>query len=148
MAELLCRGYQAFRADRGNPAFDIAVDSNGSTSMIRVKTTTCNDVQWNAKKDGRVFLELRDDRDFVAIVEMQNGVRSAVIYLVPTKLVEETLECCHQAYISHAKRDGTPRKVVSQRVIRMEGEDKPTNPSFGFARKWEQFREAWHLLDS
>ena len=146
MAELLAQGFQAFMADRGNPAFDIAVDVSGRTSMIRVKTTRHSDVQWSAKKSGDVFLEGRRERDFVAIVDLRHGVRAAVIYLVPTAVVERELADNHREYLSHPKPDGESRKDTNKRVIRLDGEDRPTNQAFGYARKWARYREAWDQL--
>jgi hypothetical protein len=29
----------------------------------------------------------------------------------------------------------------------LDGEDRPYNQSYGFARKWVEYREAWHLLE-
>lgn len=149
MAELLARGYQAFRADRCNPAFDIAVDVHGQTSMIRVKTTRCSDVQWSAKSGGTIFLDLREVRDFVAIVDLRSsqGIRGAVIYLVPTAIVDTELRRVIDVYKAHPKRDGGQRKVNGQRILRLDGEDRPDNPSFGYATKWAQYREAWKLLE-
>lgn len=146
MAELLARGFQAFMADRGNPAFDIAVDVSGSASMIRVKTTRCSDVQWSAKKNGEVSLDRRSERDFVAIVDLRKGVRSAMIYLVPTVSVEQVLAENHAKYLSHPKSDGSPRKDTKQRIIHLDGVDRPTNEAYGYSRKWEEYREAWWQL--
>ena len=145
MAELLARGFQAFMADRGNPAFDIAVDVSGHTSMIRVKTTRHSDVQWSAKKNGDVFLDKRPERDFVAIVDLRGGVRAAVIYFVPTSVAERELADNHREYLSHPKLDGNARKDSNQRVIRLDGEDRPTNPTFGYSTKWAEYREACPL---
>jgi len=152
MAELLYQGHQAFWADRGNPAFDIAVDVYGRTSLIRVKTTTANlgAAQWTAKPDGRVFLDLRHERDFVAIVDMRNGPRGAVFYLVPTPVVEEHHARNHPEYLRHPRRDGRPggRKDTPQRIIRLDGPERHDNPTFNYAEKWAQYREAWHQLEA
>ena len=151
MAELLYRGYQAFRADRGNPAFDIAVDVSGRTSLIRVKTTTADHgaAQWSAKSGGRVFLDKRDERDFVAIVDMRGGPRGAVFYLVPTRVVKEHNARNHHVYLQHPRRDGRPgrRKDCAQRIIRFDGPERPDNPTFNYADKWAKYREAWHQLE-
>src|SRR5215210_3773397 len=56
MAELLYRGFHAFRADRANPAFNVSVYKDGHHSLLRVKTTKWPNVQWMAKKDGTDFV--------------------------------------------------------------------------------------------
>jgi hypothetical protein len=148
MAELLAQGFQAFMADRGNPAFDVAVDVGGVTSMIRVKTTTAEygAAQWSMRRSGQVFLDVRADRDFVALVDLRRGVRGSAIYLVPTTVVDAALRRAIAVYLSHTNRNGTQRKDNGQRILRLDGEDRPDNPSFGFAAKWAQYREAWHQL--
>lgn len=148
MAELLAQGFQAFMADRNNPAFDIAVDAGGVTSMIRVKTTTADygAAQWSMKRTGDVFLDVRPERDFVALTDLRGGVRGAVIYLVPTPVVDAELRRAMAVYYSRPNRDGTQRKDNGQRILRLDGEDRPDNPSFGYAVKWAQYREAWHQL--
>jgi hypothetical protein len=50
MAHLLALGFQAFHADRGNPAFDISVVDGDRHSLIRVKTTTSDSLVWSRKK--------------------------------------------------------------------------------------------------
>ncbi len=44
MAHLLAQGFQAFMADRGNPAFDISVVDGSRHSLLRVKTTSGDSV--------------------------------------------------------------------------------------------------------
>ena len=72
MAELLARGYHAFMADRGNPAFDAAaILPDGRQVKIRVKTCSTNRTfQYNAKRDGTIFLDYdpSDPTDFCALV--------------------------------------------------------------------------------
>jgi hypothetical protein len=146
MAELLAQGFQAFMADRGNPAFDIAVDVGGVTSMIRVKTTTDGEPKWSEKRTGQVFIDVRPERDFVALVDLRGGVRGSQIYVVPTPVVDAELRRAIGVYLSHTNRNGSQRKDNGQRILRLYGEDRPDNPTFGYAVKWAAYREAWHQL--
>ena len=52
MAHLLAQNFQAFMADRGNPAFDISVVDGHRHSLIRVKTTSSESVMWSRKPSG------------------------------------------------------------------------------------------------
>src|SRR3954451_1378389 len=107
MAELLYRGFHAFRADRSNPAFDISVHHAGQSSLIRVKTTSSGSCQWTTKANGTIFLELQPERDFVALVNLASGsLRSAEIYVIPTSRVDWELRACHSFFLSHPRRDG------------------------------------------
>lgn len=146
MAELLARGFHAFMADRANPAFDISVYKDRKHSVVRVKTTTSASLQWNAKSDDTIFLEMARKNDFVAIVVLKSGVRAADIYIVPTVVADRTLRRCHEHWHKYGRRDGRPRKVTSHRQIRLDGKDSETNIGAGFSRKWAEYRDAWHLL--
>jgi hypothetical protein len=143
MAELLARGFHAFRADRANPAFDISVYRGGRHSLLRVKTTSSPNVQWVAKKDGTVFLEMRDEGDFVALVDLQKGVRNAVIYIVPTKVKNDELQRCHDSWHQHPKRNGEPRKLTQHRAFCLTGKEGPTDIGRDYAKKLERYRDAW-----
>jgi hypothetical protein len=150
MAELLARGHHVAMADRGNPAFDILTLIDGVYSSLRVKTTTGEHLQWSVKKDGSVFLDLdsrKNPRDFVVLVQMVGGPRNAVLYVVPTKIVEGALRKTYAYWMKFPKRDGSPRKVSSHRGLGLAGRDTETNISAGFATKWAKYREAWHLLE-
>ena len=83
MADLLGQGFQAFMADRGNPAFDISVVDGHRHSLIRVKTTSSERVMWSRKPSGVTFLDLRMKGDYCCIVDMRKGVARAEFYLVP-----------------------------------------------------------------
>jgi hypothetical protein len=147
MAELLHQGFHAFRADRANPAFDISVYYRGRQAMVRVKTTLNDSAQWIAKKkDGTLFLEMQKRNDFVVLVDMRNGVRGAVIYIVPTHIIDRELRQCHEHWNSFPKRDGTARQRNARYSISLEGNDTPTNISRGYATKFREYRDAWRLL--
>jgi len=146
MAHLLQRGYQAFMADRCNKAFDIACVVGPKTSLIRVKTTTADACKWTAKADGTIFLDMRDEGDLVAIVDMRKGVVDAEIYFIPTPIVATELAQNHAHYISHPKKDGTPRKNTRLRAAYLTGEPKPTDRGWGYHKTWAKYKWAWELL--
>ncbi len=67
--------------------------------------------------------------------------------LVCADLVVDMINEVYRDYHSFLKRDGTPRKWSTQRVLRLDGQDRPDNTSYDFARKWAEYHEAWHLLE-
>ena len=148
MAELLSRGFDAYWADRGNPAFDIACFWNETKRSVRlrVKTTSNGAAVWTAKKSG-LFLDLQPKDDFVIVCDITKGIRSAEIYVVPTPVVEQHLVANHASYVSQPGRHGKPRKADSTiRVLRFFGEDREDNCSFGYQDKFANYRDAWDLL--
>lgn len=146
MAELLSRGFHAFLADRANPAFDIAVYKDSRHALIRVKTTTGDSAQWSTKADGTIFLEMKDEGDFVAIVRMKGAARAADIYIVPTAEVDAHLRRNHKHYASIPARDGQPRGQHGKRIIHFTGRDTERSIGRNYVEKWAGYLEAWHLL--
>ena len=148
MAELLARDFDAYWADRGNPNFDIACFWNGSqrATRLRVKTTSDGTAVWNVKKTG-LFPELQPANDFVVVCNIKGGIRGADIYIAPTPIVEEHLVHNHRLYCALPGKNGKPRKSDTNiRVLRFWGAPRETNPSYGYDKKFADYREAWQLL--
>lgn len=148
MAELLARDFDAYWADRGNPAFDIACfwNKTGRATRLRVKTTSNGAAVWTARKKG-LFIEVQPPNDFVVICNIKGGIRGADIYIVPTPVVEEHLTKNHDLYCSLPGRNGKPRDAETNiRVLRFWGEPRDDNPSYAYHDKFAEYREAWELL--
>ena len=149
MAELLYQNFDAYWADRGNPAFDVACwwkPTNRST-RLRVKTTSNHSAIWTVKKTGAIFLDLQQSDDFVIIVDLGSGLRERDVYIVPTIVVESALQADHADYVSHPKKDGTPRKAEQgMRCVRFFGDPIVRGRSFGYDSKFSIYCEAWDLL--
>jgi len=154
LAELLYRRHHAGLADRGNPKYDIITRHGDRYSSLRVKTSSDRTFQWTASGPGPgdphlPDLNAKDPTDFVVLVAFnRQGPRGAEVYIVPSVIIEQALDSGHEHYHRFPnQRTGGPRTRTNQRVIRLDGEDKPDNITFGFARKWAEYREAWHLLE-
>jgi len=149
MAELLYHGFDAYWADRGNPAFDISCHWNptGRATRLRVKTTSNHSAVWTVKKSGTIFLERQPEDDFTVIVDLGKGLRDRAIYIIDTGVLERQLEADHKFYVSHPKKDGSPRKSEQgMRCIRFFGDDRPTARGWGYDKKFARNLEAWDLL--
>jgi hypothetical protein len=149
MAELLFRGFDAYWADRGNPAFDIACFWNQSkrSTRLRVKTTSNHSAIWTVKKSGAIFLDQQDDDDLTVIVDLGGGLRDRDIFVVPTPTLYECLQTDHADYVSKPKKDGSPRKAEQgMRCIRFFGDEAIRGASFGYDKKFASFKEAWDSL--
>ena len=145
MAHLLAQGFQAFRADRGNPAFDISVVDGNRHSLLRVKTTSADSVVWTRKKSGLTFLDQRDRDDYCCIVDLRDGVSAAQIYIVPTGVVQSAIDDGRSYWISGKKKDGTKR--VDSAGQRLWLNDRVDRHAYeGFQVKWKNYLENWDQL--
>jgi len=154
LAELLHRGFHAGLAERGNPIYDVLARHGGRYSSLRVKTSRSRTFQWTATGVGPddpslPHVDPDDTTDFTVLVAFDGkGPRSAETYVIPSVVVDRTLRDVNNHYLSFPnQRTGGRRKRTKQRVIRLDGKDRPTNSSFGFAAKWADYRDAWHLLE-
>jgi hypothetical protein len=149
MAELLFHGFDAYWADRGNPAFDIACfwNETSRSTRLRVKTTSNHSAIWTVKKSGLIFLDMQEEDDFVVIVDLGAGLRDRTVYVAPTPIVEGALQADHADYVSKPKKDGTPRKQEQgMRCFRFFGDSEVRGSSFGYDTKFARYQEAWNLL--
>jgi hypothetical protein len=148
MAELLLRGFDAYWADRGNPAFDIACfhpDTNRAT-RLRVKTSSNGRAVWTVRKSG-LFLDLQEEGDLVVIVNLAGGLANRDIYILPTMTLAARLEDDFDHSVSHPGRGGIARKADSKmRCITFSGEERPSDKGYGYDRKFRPYLEAWDLL--
>ena len=145
MAHLLVRRFQAFWADRGNPAFDISVVDGKRHSLLRVKATSTESVVWSRKKSGVTFLDLRTQDDYVCIVDFRSGVETAPIYVVPTVEVQSAIDRGRKEWISGRKRDGSPRVDSSAQRLWLD-ENMRRAPYAGFQLIWKQYLGNWDQL--
>jgi hypothetical protein len=145
MAHLLALGFQAFMADRGNPAFDISVVDGAKHSLIRVKTTRADSVFWSRKKSGITFLHQRKTGDYCCIVDLRSSVASAQIYVVPTATVQVAIDAARKEWNAGAKRDGNKRVDSLAQRLWLNGQAE-RRAWEGFRVKWRQYLEAWDQL--
>jgi hypothetical protein len=150
--ELLARGWLTgnFNSSVANAAaWDLFAAKKARSVKLRVKSKRpgVDALQWSAKADGSVFLQLdpADAYDFVAAVDF-HAAGDWDVYLVPTAVVAEALASNHRAWLSTPKRDGAPKKDGSRRVLWLN-ERSPDQPGQGYRRVWAQFRNAWDLLE-
>ena len=149
MAELLFLGFDAYWADRGNPAFDIACfwNQTGRATRLRVKTTSNHSAIWTVKKSGAIFLDMGKKDDLTVIVDLGSGLRERDIYIVSTSILFDHLQADHTDYVSKPKKDGTARKAEQgMRCIRFFGDDAARGKSYGYDIKFAAMKEAWGFL--
>jgi len=148
MAHLLIQGFQAFMADRGNPAFDISVVHEDRHSLLRVKVTRTDSVIWTRKKTGVTFLDLREHGDFSCIVDFrENDPATAKFYIIPTTVVQAAIDAGRKYWMSFRKKDGSERvDSPGQRLWLTDRTDRHAYE--GFQTKWKPYLGAWDSLKS
>ena len=149
MADLLNEGFDSYLGNRDNPAFDIACwwKPSNRSCRIRVKTTSNSSAIWTVKKSGELFLDMQDDNDFVAIVNIAKGTKDRTTYIMPTSHVVGCLQSDHDDYVSYPQKNGKPRKgEQGMRCMRFYGDEKADNKTFGYDKKFEKFVDAWDQL--
>ena len=145
MAHLLAQGFQAFRADRGNPAFDISVVDGSRHSLLRVKTTRFESAVWSRKITGETFLDRRRRDDYCCIVDLRGGVAAARIYVIPTDVVQDAIDKGRRYWNAGRKKDGTKR--VDSRQQRLSITDRTDRHAYeGFQIKWKEYLGDWDRL--
>ncbi len=109
-AELLKRGVVAALAPRNAPAFDILASRASTTVRIRVKTKSeeYTDWQWVTKKDGSIFRDLAQARDFTVLVNLTRETRDMEFYVVPTVLLNKWLSDDFDKWVRTPGRNGRP----------------------------------------
>jgi hypothetical protein len=130
-------------------AYDLFAAKGKRRVCLRVKATSGDSVQYNAKKDGRIFStrEQDDDGDFVVIV-LVRLTKSYEFHVLPTGVVEDALIETNLAWHGRPKRDGTPRKKGSHRALFFGGPLSESTPLHRAMRhRWREFRDAWHQLE-
>ncbi|MCB9988318.1 MAG: hypothetical protein H6868_03165 [Rhodospirillales bacterium] len=149
--ELLKRGWMVgnFNANIANAAaYDLFAVKGRRRVCLRVKTTSGHMIQYTVKSHGSAFNDLSadDDGDFVAIVLME-GEEPLAFYLVPSTVVDETLRTANEEWLQHPKKDGSPRKKTNHRALDFKGDKTPSAPHKGMGKRWEQYKDAWKILE-
>ncbi|MFZ0694407.1 MAG: hypothetical protein WAN51_09715 [Alphaproteobacteria bacterium] len=139
---------------RNQPRFDLlAVKDEGEPVFIRVKTCY-SEVPERAQpvfgidKGEPNFADVVA-RDFTIFVIMGQDESSDRFYVVPTKEVRQTMIERWRDYYSrpHSKHGG--RKIDNgQLTLFFHPHHKcGLRPGYDLARKWSEYRDAWHLLE-
>jgi hypothetical protein len=148
LAELTRRGWTAALTARNNRAYDILAKRGDEFAAIRVKTKTSafSLFQWNAKPNGDIFLEMTEQRDFCALVDIpEEGDSSPVYYIVPTPIIDGWLREDFNTWVATPGAKGQQRAADNKRRL-FYVDDETQKLSHGYSQKLAPFRGAWNLL--
>ena len=147
-AELMRRGWLAAMTARGSRSFDILARRADRPVFcaIRVKTGHSPSFLWSAKKDGTLFLDVTEVSDFTVIVDLPRE-GSPTYYVVPTTVLERHLQDSHIAWLAEPGVKGQRHSdATTTRTLWFD--DKIARNAHGYAVKFAEYRNAWHLLDA
>jgi hypothetical protein len=155
-ARLLMREWIVGNVNSGGmmnaPAVDLLAAKGNRMISIAVKCTGRGgtSVQWSRKPGAWTSLFKGDTRpEFVVFVwfTSRSAPDACRIFVVPAPLVDEDVCAAHTHWHAHTKRDGSARRDTGHVAIKWDGSPTEGNISSGFAVKWREYEDAWHLLD-
>ena len=155
-ARLLVRGWTAGNVNTGGmmnaPAVDLIAAKGSRNVRMAVKTTGhgSQNVQWSVPQNWSTLFKGDVRPDFVVFVWFNDPkkIDACRIFVVPAEVVDATARECHLHWHRHPRRDGSPRKNSRHTSLTWTGNDTEGNISRGFATKWAEYEDAWHLLET
>jgi hypothetical protein len=130
--------------------FDIVAQGpKGQLVPIRVKT--CGPGQEAFQygfKPGPIPMGDLQDPDFTVLVAMGENVAEDRFYVVPTRVVRETLETARVSFYKAYRRDGSPKTETGQISLWLRPLRRSTREScqHDFARRWAGHLDRWDRL--
>jgi hypothetical protein len=146
LAELTRRGWTAALTARNNRAYDILAKRGDEFAGIRVKTKTSVSTvfQWNAKADGQIFLELSEQRDFCALVDIPENDAPPTYYIVPTTVINQWLRDDFDGWVTAPGAKGQKRAEDNKRRL-FYVDDQSDKLAHGYLQKLAPYNRAWNL---
>jgi hypothetical protein len=131
--------------------FDIVAQGpEGQLVPIRVKT--CGPAQEAFQYGFRPGPVPMDDLllvDFTVLVAMGEDAPGDRFFVVPTRVVRETLETARVSFYRRFRKDGAPRVETGQIALwlrPLRRSSKKDDCQHDFARRWECYLTRWDLL--
>jgi hypothetical protein len=154
-ARLLVRGWTAGNVNSGGmmnaPAIDLLAAKGLRTIRIAVKTTGHGgqNAQWSVIPNWTTLFKGDVRPDFVVFVWFTNpkALDECRIFVVPADVVDAALLASHQHWHKYLRRDGAPRTKSRHTGFSWVGNPTEGNVARGFASKWAEYENAWHLLE-
>ena len=140
VGELLRRNIIADRAPRNAPGIDVLATSGPLSVNVRVKTKSddADDWVWNASKDGTLFRNLHNERDFTILVHLGKPPISPEFWVVPSSDLDKALKEAQKRWLDTPGKNGR-RHDPQNRMHRIGKHD--------YQVKWlNQFKGRWELL--
>jgi hypothetical protein len=156
-ARLLIRRWTAGNVNTGGmmnaPAVDLLAAKGSRNIRIAVKTTGhgSQNIQWGVDEDWTTLFKGDVRPDFVVFVwfsDCKENPDICRIFVVPADVVDAAARESHLHWHKYPRRDGSPRKRSRHVSLTWTGSDTETNISRGFAAKWAEYEDAWHLLEN
>ena len=139
VSELLRRNIIADTAPRNAPGIDVLATTGPLSVNVRVKTKSdeADDWVWMASKDGTIFKNLHNERDFTVLVHLGKPPVPPEYWVIPTPDLNKALRDAHKKWLDSPaiRRPHDPQN----RMHRIGKHD--------YQVKWlNQFKGRWELL--
>jgi hypothetical protein len=151
-----CRGWIVNDLNKGirnQPRFDLlALKGEGEPVFIRVKTCYPKNPEraqpvFGIDKGEPDFADVVA-RDFTVFVIMGQDEYSDRFYVVPTKEVRQTMIERWRDYYGRLHSITGGRKIDNgQLTLFFHPYNGDPRPGYDLARKWSEYRDAWHILE-
>lgn len=130
-AELARRGFVATLTLRNTRGIDILASNPDSTRSvgIQVKTSQYKSASWLATKKVE---ESSLARNLFFVFVNLNDMSQPSYYIVPRRVVVQSMKANHEAWLSKPRRDGQPRKDTAMRMFR--------DPKGKYRDRWDLLR--------
>ncbi|MBA7500645.1 hypothetical protein ES704_03405 [subsurface metagenome] len=117
MAELLKRGIVAALAPRNAPSFDILATRGNRTIRIRVKTKSQEYPIWqySVKKNGSIFRDLSEHRDFTVLVDLAMATKDLKFYIVSTCRINKLLNKDFEEWVNTPGKNNRPHNPENKK---------------------------------
>jgi hypothetical protein len=130
--------------------YDLIAQKEGRVVLLRVKTSGPNQggFQFNLPPGRKSILKVLKSNDFTALVSMGDERDGDRFFIVPTRVVRKSLNSHMDEYLGMKTREGQPRKDTGQWTLHWAGlKSGARRHSHGYEAKWQQYRDAWDILD-
>jgi hypothetical protein len=152
-AELLRRGWRTanFNTSIKNAADHDLIAVKG-VRRIHLRVKTCGPgqdaFQFSSRPGQKLTTDDITDLDYTILIRMGGDREGDRYYVIPTRILREQINAHRRAFLDNLRRDGNSRQDLGHWTLRLNpirgGEDRP---NYGFAQKWDAYRDAWKSLD-
>lgn len=155
LSQLLRRGWIAAPAPDGAPNMDILVTDENSKKLCAIQVKTRRDIGsdkgWHMRPKHETIIA--DDLFYVFVDVGKRPSDRTVCYILPSKVVADSIRSCHQVWLATPDRNGQPHKDSD--VRRLVPDNSHIKPITAKGRAvidqhrsgWlNQYRENWRVL--
>lgn len=155
LSQLLRRGWIAAPAPDGAPNMDILITDENSKKLCAIQVKTRRDIGsdkgWHMRRKHETMIA--DDLFYVFVDVGKRPSDRTVSYVLPSKVVANSIRRCHQVWLATPGRNGRPHKDSDvRRLVPDNSHIRPITAQGKavidqYRSGWlDQYRENWSVL--